>query len=747
MLFTCCPRKANVLPALFLFTCFCVQAQLPVPLSPREWAVQLKPGESIEVVSEQLHATVVGPIGALKDYYLLSFPPQQTNADQMMGQNSLIRWRQLQLPRQLTPKLPDDPRVPEQWHLNNTGQGGGIPGADANVFAAWDQGYSGRGIQICIVDDGLEKDHPELSPNFVLSDSWDFNSGNGNDPSPVTGLDSHGTPCAGVAGAKGDNGIGVAGVAYDVNLSGIRLIAGPVTPATEAMALTFHNDNNHIYSNSWGPSDNGTYQAAETLAREALREGATNGRNGLGNVYVWAAGNGRRKEDNTNYDGYVNSIYTIGVGAFADDGIYSYYSEPGASMLVSAPSSGGNSSITTTYILNGYTNGFGGTSAATPLVAGVVALMLEANPLLTWRDVQHILVESAVVIDSTDIDWATNGVGQEINHSYGFGAVDAAAAVSLAAAWENVVPASTDTLSGGNVNESIPDGAGTTEIAYGDSLSRIIHVDRDLTLEHVELKVNITHSAIAQVRVRLISPMGTESVLAEGRIVDSSGFTGWTFMTVRNWGENSAGDWTILIDDGLAGEQGTWEDVQLILHGTDNACAVSDLNIDEDPVMGGIYRTNAGITSSGTIPANSEVAFRAGTQIVLSPGFQAVAGSKFTAKIDACSPPISQSKEPREVLEVKSTDLMSSEIMKLQVYPNPAQNVATVAYDLEQDAEVTIELLDMQGRRMQLVQSLVLQPAGIHQLWLDTDGLPAGMYLIRMYDGKIMKMERLVVER
>lgn len=738
-------KKSCPLLLLLLSISVTLQAQLPAPLPPAEWVVRLESGQSIEAVATSLHAEVIGPVGALKDYYLLSFSNAQTNVAFMLQNDDRIRWRQQQFPHRLYPRNLDDPRLTDQWHLNNTGQGGGTAGVDANVFPAWNQGVNGSNVQICIVDDGLEKDHPDLSPNFILADSWDFNTGNGNDPSPVTGFDTHGTPCAGVAGAKGNNGIGVSGVAYDANLSGIRLIAGPVTSATEAMALTFHLQNNHIYSNSWGPYDNGTYDAAGTLVHEALREGAFSGRNGLGNIYVWAAGNGRRNEDNTNYDGYVNSIYTIGVGAFADDGIYSYYSEPGASMLLSAPSSGGNSSITTTYIFNGYTNGFGGTSSATPLVAGVVALMLDANPTLGWRDVQHILVESAAVIDSTDTDWMVNAAGHEINHNYGFGAVDAAAAVSLANAWENVLPASSDTLPLLTVNDSIPDGTGTTVIAYGDSIHHTISVDRDLTLEHVELKVNFSHSEIGHLRVRLISPSGTESMLSHARFVSTPGLTGWTYMTVRNWGESSAGEWTVLVDDGLSGEQGDLEDIQLILHGTDESCTASDLTIDEAAILAGTYRTGGEIQSAGTIQAGSEVAYQAGTRVRLNTGFHAAAGSKFTAVIESCTPPEVRRENLRDVVEQSENDLIPGKEPALKVYPNPMESVATIQYQLHTGSEVILELLDMNGRLMRLLQPRSRQAAGGYQLTLEVGNMPAGVYILRLRSDHGRQVERIVV--
>jgi proprotein convertase subtilisin/kexin type 2 len=137
-----------------------------------------------------------------------------------------------------------------------------------------------------------------------------------------------------------------------------------------------------------------------------------------------------------------------------DKGKQAWYSEPGANILVCAPSNGGKQGITTTdraadlgyntgestpefpdFADTNYTNTFSGTSAATPAVAGVVALMLEANPNLTRRDVQEILVRSARKNDPYDGGWVTNGAGFHFNHSYGAGLVDAQTATTMAATW------------------------------------------------------------------------------------------------------------------------------------------------------------------------------------------------------------------------------------------------------------------------------------------------------------------------
>jgi len=540
-----------------------------------KWVVSLHPDSTLNPnflqflgITNLDLVTNLNNINSLDNVYLLDLAfsnlSTPTIADYFKKNEAILRYEQL-FARQMVKKNLNDPMLATQWHLNNTGQGGGNAGVDVNIFDAWNLGYDGSGAQICIIDDGLEISHPDLAPNFQLSDSKDLNGNNGNDPSPSTSFNGHGTACAGVAAAKGGNNIGVAGAAPNVKLAGIRLIARPHTDADEASAFGHRPNNNDIYSNSWGPPDFGVYEQPEFLAKAALKEGAMNGRDGLGSIYVWAAGNGRINNDNTNYDGWVNSIYTIGIGAHSNLGLFSDYSEPGASMLVTAPSSGGTRDVTTTAINSGYTNSFGGTSAATPLVSGIIALMLDANPNLTWRDIQHLLVENAEIIDADNVDWQTNGVGKSINHSYGFGAVNAESLVNAAISWDNVDDSITDSTSVISVAQVIPDGRGP--LVFGRKLIRTFEMPKDISLEHVELKVNFTHTYRGDLRVKLISPSGTESILANQHNDSTDDLLDWYYMSVRYWGESSKGRWTIEIDDGYIGDEGVWNDFQLIFHG------------------------------------------------------------------------------------------------------------------------------------------------------------------------------------
>ena len=493
--------------------------------------------------------------------------------------------------------VPNDPLFAQQWTLRNTGQNGATAGADINVTNVWDN-YRGTGIIVGVIDDGLLYTHPDFAGNANTTIHYDYRDGDA-DPKPegTAGVnaqgspnaDSHGTATAGVIAARGNNGIGAAGVAFEASLVGLRLIGGTAGDAQEGASLAHSNQVIHIYNNSWGPNDDGFVKGgAGTLALAALQNGVNTGRGGKGNIYVWAGGNGGVALDNAGYDSYNGSIYTISVGALNDLGQRADYSERGACLVVAAPSgaeqNGRQQGTTTTDLLGDfgynrstitagpvnpdeladrdYTQNFNGTSSAAPVVSGVVALMLQANPNLGWRDVQEILIRSATQTDAGNAEWRTNKAGFKFNPNFGAGRVNAGAAVTLATNWASLPVMVTTASEQASLAAAVPDND-ATGITRSFDLSA-----SNLRVEQAVVTVDITHANRGDLVVNLVSPAGTISPLAELHGDTNANYTAMTFRSTFNWGEDSKGVWQVQVSDRRAANIGTLTRVKLDVFGT-----------------------------------------------------------------------------------------------------------------------------------------------------------------------------------
>ncbi len=531
------------------------------------------------------HPDDIEPVAILKGSYIWTFDDSRSalgSLTKSLEKGEIESFSPL-IEKFFSPRFePNDPYFDDQWHLNNSGQTSGVAGEDANVMGVWDS-FNGSGVVISVIDDGVEHSHPDLTDNYVSSHSYDW-CGDDPDPDPNSS-DGHGTAVAGVAAGTGNNSIGVTGAAFGASIAGHRLIACGFSDSTSADALSYHNGGIDIYSNSWGPFDSGNIlDGPGPITVAAIEDSIYNGRSGLGNIYTWAAGNGLDADDNSNYDGYSNSRYSIAVAAITHYGEQSWYSEPGANILVTAHSNGGSPTyegITTTDITGngGYDGGdvthdFGGTSSATPLVSGVIALVLEANPDLTWRDVQNILVHSSRKNDANDSSWSLNGAGHDVSHKFGFGAVDAGAAVSLAQNWSSSGEESNATFGPYTPNIEIDNGPSTwTEFN--------LSVPIDLRLESIDVVVDITHDARGELDIVLQSPSGHESWLAEEHTDNNADYSNWRFGTVQHWDESSQGDWTLKVRDSVSGSNsGTINSWEVIFHGVGN---VTDFDGDGWP--------------------------------------------------------------------------------------------------------------------------------------------------------------------
>jgi len=523
------------------------------------------------------------------------------------------------------------PLVSQQWHLKNTGQNafadsGGVANMDINVEPAFGAGSSGLGVIAAVVDSGLEIAHEDLAANVVPNGSWNFNNNTTDPTNPATDGD-HGTMVSGLI-AMARNSLGGIGVAPSASLKGFNFLSSTQsgTQFVDSLGGSTSNPNSSdvfVFNQSFGITTN-TPVHVDPLEESVYLSGVTSLRGAKGALYVKAGGNGFNSVgtvnctgtgltcENANFDPGNTLPYQIVVGAFNANGIRASYSTAGSAIWVSAPGGefGRNVSVhpgfpandyepamvttdqsgcakgesrtgvNTSVFDNGgafntscnYTNGMNGSSSATPVTVGVIALMLEANPALTWRDVKHILASTARQFDPAraavtvllpnpapnspyvaEPAWTTNHATPTPFHYhnwYGFGAIDASAAVNMARTYVSALGTFTNTgfIPSATLSIPIPD-----QSATGASNGISVPAGPVSVIEAVQIRVNVTHPFVGELGIELNSPMGTRSVLKNitDGYFNSVNLSNQVFLSNAFYGENPTGTWTIKVVDGF----------------------------------------------------------------------------------------------------------------------------------------------------------------------------------------------------
>lgn len=518
--------------------------------------------------------------------------------------------------------LRSDPLLRNQWHLRNTGQDAfsstpPTPNVDMKIAGAWSLGVSGNGVKVAVIDDGVEAAHEDLQSNFQLDRSLNFVT-KGQDPTPSS-KDSHGTKVAGIIASTAFNGRGGRGVAYNAKIRGFNLLA-PAASSQPNFVTAFGgadiSSDNDIFNASLSSSYFNIVGLAVLPSWDPLRgEVLTNAltlRSSRGGVIVQSAGNefgSLSKGDcvlanafgvscgNTASDPMRASTNIIVVAASNAEGKKSSYSTTGSGVWISAP--GGEYGLSKTFVnasevqfkpaiittartgcdksafslavnaldaLGGnplaascqYTATMNGTSSAAPNISGVIALMIEANPLLTFRDIKYLLATTAVRLDPTfqgvsrddlipsakvslDLGWVQNAAGFWFSNWYGFGGVDAAAAVAAAKSYKNFLPAQKTATQ----HEFSP--SGEIKIPSQSSYTYEIKVANNMTVnEGVLLYVNLETSVVGCNQVEMRSPSGTRSVLLQGLSgFKNAALANTRFVSNAFYGEPVSGQWRI----------------------------------------------------------------------------------------------------------------------------------------------------------------------------------------------------------
>jgi subtilisin family serine protease len=526
----------------------------------------------------------------------------------------------------VTVTLKSDPLLPNQWHIQNTGQNAfasnlPVAGNDMNVTGAWTAGFSGKGIKVGVVDTGLEAAHEDLAANVDLSHSYNFLTG-GSDPSPSSMGFDHGTAVAGIIGAVAFNGKGGRGVAYNVTLRGYNFIAPGVAQTinqlSDSLGGAAISADNDLFNLSFGPSANALQSYSAAIA--AISGNTLTLRGGLGAAIVNAAGN-----DFTDFEGNSSPVcktvqsYGVSCGDPAQDtrkgggtpivvgalnaaGTHASYSNTGSALWISTPGGefGDNVNfvpgllnydpaiITTsrdgcTNTMDGkavnplddmganplaancqYTAVMNGTSSATPNTSAVIALMLEANPKLSVRDIKYILAKTAKRVDpafsgvsSTTVisgstivleqGWVTNAGGYTFSNRYGFGGIDAAAAVAMAKAYTTSLPVQQTSQT---YSYTAPTPLAVPQSATGGAIAFPVSETFN-TVEYVVVFVNIDSTpGLLCNQIELKSPAGTKSILLHA----ANGFTNAAIANTRFesnafYGEPVNGTWTLTYFD------------------------------------------------------------------------------------------------------------------------------------------------------------------------------------------------------
>lgn len=469
---------------------------------------------------------------------------------------------------------PSDPSYNSQLHLTVIG----------DIETIWDE-FTGDGVITAVYDDGVEYTHPDLAANYDSSLEFTF-GGTRYSPDPNGSDDGHGTSVAGIIAGVSNN-IGGVGVAFDATLVGVEFLGDIFNIGLDREALEF-GQNYDVINASWGftPLYNDFQNSSDPFSQvsldlDALEVAIEDGRDGLGTSFIHSAGN---DFINHNGDGFNSHRFTTSIAATEIDGFIADYSNHGTSILVSAPADNFTTDLTGS---DGYTNGnyfssFNGTSASAPVVSGIVALMYEAEEGLGWRDVQNILAISASHTGSdfsggsTSFENGTwfgnsatnwNGGSMSFHQSYGFGQVDAFAAVRMAEAWLEIYD---DALTSANeVSMSFDGGSGS--ITDNSTLTRTITVgaNDNMMIEDITLTVDIFHTWSGDLTITLISPDGTEYIVVEGEGGSTDVDDSWNFGITGELAAFSEGTWTLEILDSALGDTGTLFDWDLTFYGSD----------------------------------------------------------------------------------------------------------------------------------------------------------------------------------
>ena len=554
-----------------------------------------------------------------------------------------------------------DPLFKSQWYLKNNGDRGTSAGLDVNIAGAWADGYTGKGVRVAINDDGIDLNHSEFASN--LQKDLTYNSINkvtganaysaGSGYTPAADANEHGTVVGSIVGMAAD-GKGMVGMAPNATLiSGLAVAQGADVPALFNYMTTVAKVDVSVNSYGADPafSENFLPQAPSEADRNylaAIEKAGKEGRGGLGTVIEVSAGNKGPEKADAAMTGTTNNKYIITAGAMDEMGNKASYSTPGASVLVSsfggenqsgkdqsdnsgfgiasADISGSSLGYNKTSVANGdYAFQNTGTSYSGPMVAAAAALMLQANPLLGFRDVANILALTARAVGTTNNYTQTSGNlanfgGLQFSRDVGFGLIDVTAAVRLAASWTDTAKTAANWVS-----SEAKSGAGAATISStGISVSATL--TKNVIIERMEFDLTIDTKVSSDLKAVITSPSGTQITLFDSPMTNEDGTWPGTFQVGATafFGEQSAGTWTLQLIDKNTGTVAQYKDLTVRAWG-------SEVTSDNHYVLTDAFKGSKTVSDDAGTDLIDAAAVSTGVTINLNAGqTSTIAGGTFT---------------------------------------------------------------------------------------------------------------------
>ncbi|HEY9609983.1 S8 family serine peptidase [Allocoleopsis sp.] len=582
--------------------------------------IQFTPEADEEVIAQvtaEFSLQTMKPVVGIPNTFVFKLTPNSTEnpikiANRLIGRPEIL----IAEPEIVIPKephyRPKDPFYPQQWYLNHSGGSLLAANSHINVEKAWDITRGDRSVVVAVADDAIDLNHPDFQGTGKIVGPKDFKDQDFV-PLPDTSEESHGTACAGIAVAE-ENGIGIVGVAPGCALMPIRTTGFLDDDTIEQLFDYCIAQDASVISCSWGAAT--VYFPLSLRQRAAVTRAATQGRQGKGCVIVFAAGNANRPVSGTVYEkswpndllkgptnwlgGFTIHPDVITVSACTSLSKKAIYSNWGTNVSVCAPSNNAPPGMwfertgyistapevtaptpglgvfsadlvgTLGYETGDYVSTFGGTSSACPVVAGVAALVISANPELTAQDVKRILQETGDKIVDRDADpqlglrlgtYDTNGHSQW----FGYGKVNAFKAVQAA---KQKTPLSPQTgirrLSGHNDNPlAIPDD-------NPQGITSAIRVNDSASVREIQITVDIQHDFLGDIEVTLKAPNG-QIVLLQNRTLGALSQLQKTYSVETTPGlkqflnQSAAGAWQLQVIDYAPMDTGILKSWELLL--------------------------------------------------------------------------------------------------------------------------------------------------------------------------------------